>query len=830
MTPQDLLTEARRLLVPLVELAGEQAADPDFEQAYALLKRAKARLSGSGLAASLGLSEDELTAFDKLLRDLSNRARAMPEDAVGRRNQMIAALRFLDFCTLIGTRLGRRDLEARLLPATDEELARKQLRALELMLRSLVTERYGGQDQLREALVKLYGDETVKRWLASADPGDLLSGTVFSDLASLFVNKREYPARYDELFKGTDYLVYLKEQRQTLQTFLDDIRRFRNVVAHNKRISPVQLALLDLYYAELVEPVEQAHAQGRVAVDPKAFLAVGAEALDGYFKGLKEDNAAIRDDLQVLTTITRAIDQRTVMIAWGVKALMVATIVSSLFGAWEVALYLYNRWETRELARRFADVAGEIYYQENNPEVATALLNRAIELEEGNARFRTLKAYIDGMASVRELLNLDRPLTKDELDRAHFALANAAWLEKLEPKAAEAHILRGQIYMALDQWDQAQAALETAIRLEPANDFAYTRLAALKQSQKDGPGALAMLDKALAINPGSKWAWLWKGVVYGEIMEDWDQARAAYDRALALDPRFDMAHYNIAWSWLQAQPRNYVKARAALEQALKINPNYKEALYALGMVYGYQNQYEPAKTYLSKALAVDARYTTAWKWRGIVNDDSGDYPQALADFGRAIELSPGEPDAYVRRARVLRRTQQYNQAVADLAFAGQLAPRNFRIWLYQGEIYALTGQTTAAQENFDKALEIEPNAEMALAGRAEVKAVLGDHAGAEADFAQAVARVKYRPERVFRMRGQYLEGRGRLDEALADYRTARTAEPRDFDSWLAEAGLLVRQNQWDQAAPAINAAIHLRPQDQAAAELKRRLRAAKGQP
>ncbi|HLO78281.1 MAG TPA: STY4199 family HEPN domain-containing protein [Magnetospirillum sp.] len=818
------------MLPHLIELVGEKAEAPEFEQAYALLKRAKARLSGSGVAASLGLSDDELGTFEKLLRDLGNRTRVEPVGDAAIRNAMIAALRFLDFCTLIGNRLDRRELEARLLPATDDELARKQLRALELLLRSLVTERYGGQEKLREALGKLYGEEQVKKWLASADPGDLLSGTVFSDLAGMFVNKREYPERYQDLFKDTDYLIYLKEQRQTLQAFLDDVRRFRNVVAHNKRISPVQLTLLDLYYREFVDPVEQAHKQGRVAVNPADFLTVGKDALDGYFKGLREDTQAIRDDIQLLTTITRAIDQRTVMIAWGVKALMVATVISSLFGAWEVALYLYNRWETRELAARFADVASDIYHQENNPEVATALLNRAIELQEGNPRFRTLKAYIDGMASVRELLNLDRPLTKEELDRAHFALANAAWLEKLDPKAAEAYILRGQIYMALGQWDQARTALETAIRLEPDNDFAYTRLGALKQSQKDAPGALAMLDKALAINPKSKWAWLWKGVVYGEIMEDWDKARDAYDHALALDPRFDMAHYNIAWSWLQTQPKNYAKARAALEEALKINPNYKEALYALGMVYGYQNQYEPAKTYLGKALAVDPRYTTAWKWRGVVNDETGDYAQALADFGHAIELSPGDADGYVRRARVLRRTQQYNQAVADLAFAGQLAPRNFRIWLYQGEILALTGQLPQALENFNKALEIDPNAEMALAGRAEVKAAQGDVAGAEADFAEAVARVRYRPERVFRMRGQFLESRGRVDEALADYHTARTAAPRDFDVWLAEARLLVRLNRWDDAAQAVNAAIQLRPQDQSAIELRNRLRGGKARP
>ena len=73
-----------------------------------------------------------------------------------------------------------------------EDLSRKQVRALELVIRSLVGERHGNQQELTTYLRQLFGERTVDRWAKVADSDDLLSGTTFSELASIFVNKDEF--------------------------------------------------------------------------------------------------------------------------------------------------------------------------------------------------------------------------------------------------------------------------------------------------------------------------------------------------------------------------------------------------------------------------------------------------------------------------------------------------------------------------------------------------------------------------------------------------------------------------------------------------------------
>ena len=139
-------------------------------------------------------------------------------------------------------------------------------------------------------------DKVVAKWQAGADPGDILSGLTFSELAGLFVNKEEF-ARYETLYEDTPFLTLLKQRRKTIQSFLDDVRRIRNALAHNKRITNTQLSLLDLYYEEVVAPVQTAHDEGETKVDPAGYLDVSRAELDGWFGDLREDVQAVRDDL-----------------------------------------------------------------------------------------------------------------------------------------------------------------------------------------------------------------------------------------------------------------------------------------------------------------------------------------------------------------------------------------------------------------------------------------------------------------------------------------------------------------------------------------------------
>ena len=525
-------------------------------------------------------------------------------------------------------------------------------------------------------------------------------------------------------------------------------------------------------------------------------------------------------------------------------------LLGVLLGSWEGFQWLHQTWETRSAARDYAVVASDIFYKENNPEVAQSLLSEAIALDPDNFDFRFLQAYIEGMASVRTLLNLDRPYTKGELDLAHEALAKALFLERQSPQRPESQILRGQIYAALSDYERAKKSILDGIaksqegsdsrgqffqfvaKLFDAPDavdkrgenlaFAYIRLALIENRLGSRESSYEYLDKALVYDPNSKWAYLWKGVFEGESKQ-WPAARQQYDLAIAIDPRFDLAYYNKGWTYLREKKKDYSAAREMFQTALSINPNYKEAYYGLGMVYGYQNKYEVSKRYLTRAISIDEKFLSGWKWRAIVNDELGVFDAALEDFSVAISLDPANDDLYVRRARVLKKKKEYEASLEDLLLAKDFNPANYRIPFYTGQVFAELDQVDNAIEEFGKALELRPNYGEALIGRAEAYEKSDRTDLAATDFDRAVESVTYRRERMLHQRGEFFLRQDDLRSALNDFKLAREVNPRYARSWLAEAKTALRLDEQDQARVSINEYLKLMPRSDEALAIKEEL-------
>ena len=423
-----------------------------------------------------------------------------------------------------------------------------------------------------------------------------------------------------------------------------------------------------------------------------------------------------------------------------------ALAVSGILGAWEFGLFIKESWEVRETAANYADVGVRLYYEENNVAVAKEFLEKALELSPDDANFLYLDAYIDGMSEVRRLFNLDRPYTADELDAAYRALAKSILLEQQDPSGPEAFILRGQIYAALKERDRAVQALEKAISIDPANDFATMRLGVVEYGEGKRDAAMGHFDKALSLNPESKWAHLWKGIVYSEERA-LEESRIALNEALRLDPRFDLALYNLGWVELKEKKKNYVEAEKLFRRALSVNPSYKEALYGLAMVYGYQNQYETAHGYLSQALELDVGFLTAWKWRGIVNYEMKDFPAAIEDFSKGLALDPANSDLFVRRARVSILSGQFEKALDDLLLAKKFDEKNHRIYRYLGQVYSELNRLDIAVEVLKTALDLKPNDGDAYANLGEVYLKKGLARDAEESYRAALSSTEYRLER-----------------------------------------------------------------------------------
>jgi hypothetical protein len=186
---------------------------------------------------------------------------------------------------------------------SNEETAIKQVRALELIIRDLVNENLGGKENVLIKLQELFKHEVIEKWIKSADDTGVLSGTTFSELSNIFLDKNIFLG-LEDIFKEPRILIS-NSQRDSLRFILEDIRVIRNAIAHNKRISHIQIEALNEYYKLIAEIISESKL---TTLDSKIYFDGSIINIKEYFDSLKEDNTAISGEL---LTIKKGIENIT---------------------------------------------------------------------------------------------------------------------------------------------------------------------------------------------------------------------------------------------------------------------------------------------------------------------------------------------------------------------------------------------------------------------------------------------------------------------------------------------------------------------------------------
>ena len=101
-------------------------------------------------------------------------------------------------------------------------------------------------------------------------------------------------------------------------------------------------------------------------------------------------------------------------------------------------------------------------------------------------------------------------------------------------------IEEGEAHFDREEWELAREQFERAVSLAPFVPYGYYFLGRIAFAERDLKRALAFLQKAELLLPGTNHAWLGettsrKGTVY-EDLKDYKQARLAYRRSLRFEP------------------------------------------------------------------------------------------------------------------------------------------------------------------------------------------------------------------------------------------------------------------------------------------------------
>lgn len=165
----------------------------------------------------------------------------------------------------------------------------------------------------------------------------------------------------------------------------------------------------------------------------------------------------------------------------------------------------------------------------------------------------------------------------------------------LDVSSAEDAFSDGRYLEAIDELEQAlQGDLQ---QHEP--EYVHYLIGLSYDRLDEYDQAIAAYQQALEINPEYTEAWLGLGVVQ-RLSGDFEAARAAYQEALRLNPDLAEAHSSLGTLYvLEDQPEAAINE---FEEAIRLNPELATAHSNLAVAYAMVGRFEDADRALARAV------------------------------------------------------------------------------------------------------------------------------------------------------------------------------------------------------------------------------------
>src|SRR5262249_22148490 len=150
-----------------------------------------------------------------------------------------------------------------------------------------------------------------------------------------------------------------------------------------------------------------------------------------------------------------------------------------------------------------------------------------------------------------------------------------------------------------------------------------------------------------------------------------EKARRSYQKAVELDPNFALAWSGLSsmqslahWE-LDSNPERVSAAKAAMDRALALDPNLPEVHLALGYYrYYVLRDFAGALSELREAEPALPNDTDVIKTIAMVQRRLGQWDEALAGFARVVELDPRDLDSYGNLALTYEALRRFPEALA----------------------------------------------------------------------------------------------------------------------------------------------------------------------
>ncbi len=340
-------------------------------------------------------------------------------------------------------------------------------------------------------------------------------------------------------------------------------------------------------------------------------------------------------------------------------------------------------------------------------------------------------AATDALTEVNQIFSL---ITMGDYDLAEKRLAVAL---AAQPDSVHLHAARMNVFIRTGRAREAVDSMERVAAEESAGaaDFLLRSTALRGLGRFDE--ALAALDGALALEPRNRYALEAKGqllVDLGRTAEAMHVLEHTAATTAGWQPLLLMAQ-------LLGREGLVEEAGRWLRQAIERNPDSEEALslVAREAVAQGTGTIEFALECLERAARINPDYTRAWTLRAEILEDQGRVAEAEAVLRECLRRKPGDPLAAVALALLIYHSGRVEDATECMLAAARSQPRDADEFVAKGLALRAIGYWVDALNCFESALSLEPAHARTLSLKAAVLSLVGAPAAAAESYRQALA-------------------------------------------------------------------------------------------
>lgn len=187
---------------------------------------------------------------------------------------------------------------------------------------------------------------------------------------------------------------------------------------------------------------------------------------------------------------------------------------------------------------------------------------------------------------------------------------------------------------------------------EEASARIHFDLALERQKAGDAKEAFQQIEKAISLDPTFAPNFNAKGVMLHLSFGRFDDAIAAYQQALKLDPEYSEVHTNLGNVYLDLERYDDAIAEyeLALSDMLYVTPWFAHG--NLGWAHYKAGRVDQAIGSIGRAIDLNENFCQGHRNLGIIHEEAGQLPEALVSYRRFRESCPEVPEAYRSEGQV----------------------------------------------------------------------------------------------------------------------------------------------------------------------------------